>query len=484
MRPDAALLERYCEALQSIQLARSELMALKLDNCKIIRDSLESLEREGEERLCLLFSELLQSCSEPIDLMLIKQSGTAIELPNETILNKLSLIVNQLSNTERLARLFVDVRGKYLALCIQSLLSLTVASQASYQRGSHPVIIGLRLVRDALAPIERQLCDQVLPTVPSLFERTLKPATTILQGYLSLVGRESLAACEGERHLFLECIFLLDILEEVYRTSQHSADLANCLQVCFSSLLDVCKQWFDGLDAVIGRHQFKRPQNASIYEGTVIAMNCICKLADYDTIAEAVLANAEDTRSARSNTSSASFLNPDSVMAVSFYITELCKLAEDNFEATSKLYARSLESNVFLLNNYNFMIQTIKSNDKLSVLVPVGMEARLENQIKGVVDTLDESWNRLARCLLDNKESPKDAYKAFCNDLIDQLTIGAQITLPDHDYRLLLRTKMQRAIMPPVNSFREQHKSLFVSSGFTKLDPDTVAAMISKLFEG
>lgn len=485
--PNEGNLVPYCEALREIQTARQSLSNMGLDNCRLIGESLTALDQFGTEKLGTLFGELLQSCSEPFELNMVTLAGIAPQPIEEQLTTKLALIASFLSETDKPSRLYVDVRGKYIILSIQPLLSMPCQEPLTYQRGTHPLIIALRALKDIIVPVERDLCQKTLPDSVGLLERALKPVSTIFMGHLNLVGKECLTMCDGQNHRFVEYIFLLDVLEELYLMIQTSADMANVFQMCFQTLLEYCKQWFERLSSVITQTSFGLPENSAIYEGTSLAMTCLGRLCDYETISEAVLNSIDDVKSSKSTASTASFLHPDSVIAISFFIKQALTGVEENFVRASRLYPRPLKTNIFLLNNYNYMAAMVTVNEKLAALVPAGVEKNFEDKAKVVMTALEEGWQRLADTLKDTQNPPKDVYKVFTNSLMDQLNVSGQMVIPDEELRLTVRQLLQRTILPVLQAFFNQHQALFVSSSSfrsARLDPDTVADMIAKMFEG
>lgn len=446
--PSLLQLEMYCEVLSDIRKASLQLSLRSLDHCKLIKDSLDALEREAVDKLGQLFTHTLEQSSVPMDLMLAKQTGTKAELPDEVIIRSLNVMASCLSSTEKASRLFVDVRGKYLAVCLQPLLTRSVNEQTGYQRGSHPVIIGLKCLSEEMLPVERELCLKVLPMNESLFSLCMKPVATLLNGHLISLAKEASVQC-SEHCRFLDYIYLLDILEQLYRINQSSPDL-RAFSASFKSLFEACRAWFDKLKKTVQSGSFPLPENATVYEGTSLTFNCLKKLAEYDGISEAVLSVNDDTVSCDSR-----FLQPDSVLSISFYIKDLMALSEESFVKCSKLYSRALKTDIFLLNNYNYMSKTVKLNSKLAALIPVDVEERFDGNSKRIVDVLVDSWNRLAAILVDN--NPKDGYKMFCGDLMELINVGGQIAVPDGDQRQALRASLQRAILPVLQAFYNQY---------------------------
>lgn len=485
--PNEGNLKAYCDALKDIKTARQELKELNIENHRVVGEALSSLDEEGTDKLGSLFGELLQSCSEPIELNMSTLSGYTPSQLDDKLAERLSLIASFLAEEEKPARLYVDVRGKYIILSVQPLLSMSCPDPLSYQRGSHPMIICLRALKDLLIPVEREMITKVLPNTPGLLEKALKPVATIFLGHLNLIGRECLSGCDGQNHRFLEFIYLFDVLEELYSSIRTCSELSNSFQICFQTLLDYCKQWFERLSSVISQHSFGAPENSGIYQGTTLAMTCLSRLSDYETISEAILNSLEEVKSSRSTTSTASFLHPDSVIAISFFFKQTLTNIEENFIKTSRLYARPLKTNLFLLNNYNYMAGMVMSNERLAALVPAGVEKNLADKIKVIMTALEEAWQRLANLLKNPQNTPKDDYKMFTNELMEQLNVSGQVVIPDEDLRITVRQLLQRTILPTLQAFFHQHQALFVSSTSfrsARLDPDTVAEMINKMFEG
>lgn len=485
--PNEGNLSAFCSALKEIQQARRELSGMNLDNCRVISESLSGLDDEGTDKLGALFGELLQSCSEPFELGMVTLAGFNPQPTDEKLVSKLALIASFLSESDKPSRLYVDVRGKYIILSIQPLLSAPTQDLLSYQRGTHPLIVALRALETVLVPIERDLCRKILPNNDALLEKALKPVSTIIVGHLNLIGKECLMMCDGVNHRFIEYMYLLDVLEELYLMLQKSPDIVNTFQACFQCLLEYCKQWFERLSLVIAQHSFGVPENSAIYEGTILAMNCLGRLGDYEIISEAVLNAMEDVKSSKSTNSTVSFLHPDSVIAVSFFVKQALTGVEENFVRASRLFTRPLKTNIFLLNNYSYMASMVAANDRLAALVPAGVEKNFEEKAKVVLSALEEAWTRLASTLKDTKSPPKDVYKVFTNELLEQFNVGGQIVIPDEDLRVKVRQLLQRTILPILQAFFNQHQALFVSSSTfrsARIDPDTVSEMISKMFEG
>jgi hypothetical protein len=481
--------------MKEIQEANKYLVSLGLtDSCRILAESLKGLDKEGTEKLGALFGDLLQSCSEPFEVRMA--ASVRPEPFPASVIEKLSKIASFLGEqSEKPSRLYVDVRAKYIILIVQPSLTAVSSEQPVYHRGTHPIIAAIKAIKDIIVPAERELQSKIFPGGSvDLVERVLKPVNTIISGHLTLVGKEALSVCDGQHHRFIEFIYLLDILEELHLMINNAGEKGDksfaIFQNCFSTLLDFCKQWFDRLRTVVAQHSFGVPENAGIYEGTSLAMNCLTKMSDYEAISDAVLNTLDDTRSqATTTSSSASFMcSSDSVFALSFFVKQMLNGVEENFVRVSRLYSRPLKTNIFLLNNYNYLALLLKSHGKLAALVSAECEKNYDDKARLIVDSLEESWQRLASMLKDaSSTSPKDAYKAFSNNLLEQINVATQTVIPDEEPRALVRGKMEQAILPVMRAFFHQHQAIFVSSTFSRtsrVDPDTIAEMMARLFEG
>lgn len=458
--PAPASIEEYCTAVGQIMAALKVLETMGMGHCSVTRDALQALETNGIDKLGVFFSSLLDEMSTPIDLLVARQTDMAVELPSPDALQKLSLVANFFGDLDKPSRLYVDARGRFLAGSFQPLLTKDEAFSGQYQRGSHPLILGLKMLGEVLVPIEKQLIDAVMPGSTDLLARTLKPLGTLINGHVGSLAREAAVQCE-EKLRFSDFIFLFDILEEVHRARQLGPELSLALSQPFTALLDACQLWLADLKRTVASRTFGLPVNATVYEATSLAVSCLRRLAEYETIVEAVLAVADARADARSSTSSttSSFLNPDSVVAVSFFFKEVMESAITSFTGHAAAYPRTSKGNYFLLNNYNYMLLAIRGSSRLTALVPMGVEERFEGAIGEAINLLSGSWKAIADQLNSPGMDPKDRLKTFSGSLMELYTLTQGIAIPSPELRETLRLQMQRSILPLLQAFYNQYSN-------------------------
>lgn len=169
--------------------------------------------------------------------------------------------------------------------------------------------------------------------------------------------------------------------------------------------------------------------------------------------------------------------------------------------STSIIYssATSLSalSNIFLINNYYFILKSI-SNQPISLEIGDTIIEEYSNLFEEQKDVYKQSWSKILNYLSEDNnktslntkktnESIKQKFKSFNSAIAELFTQQVQFFISDIDLRRSMRSILLKIVVPPYQSFLEKYKDFEFTKHrekYIKFDSDTLEILLGKFFEG
>lgn len=225
-----------------------------------------------------------------------------------------------------------------------------------------------------------------------------------------------------------------------------------------------------------------------MFEHVSILLNTLKRLLEYDRVIEALL-NRWSSDNWDGLIGPIGAASEGQNFAIALFCQDSFKGLEARLDRLARSYKRPLQSQLFQLNNYNYILRTLRSS-RLAQLVPLEVLQKYEQ----VVDMLSKEflalWAHVGGCLADTpvatgrggSVAPRDRLKMFTSEIDEAMGALSGCVVPDQELRNFLTGEIRSIIMAQFLQFYNNQQQLF-QQGRTRLDPDTLEHMILDLFQ-
>lgn len=492
-RPTLESVHDFLGSLNKISESAADMGKRGLDFCQCTSKRMAQLTQVGLGRLLTGFQAWLQDASRPVDPRHLEQMGATLP---EAAAEGLKVVAGFAAAAEnpqifqQLCECYVQVREEHLRRSLEGTFAglqerLASSSFTGYQKGTHPYLEALGLVRRMLQEEER-FALQVMPTtdvVARIVRRTADEWLTATQGICGALGR---ALDRGE---YADHLYVFDLVE---RFAQ--AEDAGALRGALKGLTNAARVFLEKLRQDMeteGRQgsALPTPTNSTVFEQTSSLLNCLRRMVEYSAVVEAVL-GSDASRDI-------CVAELDYYGRMSAYYTEVLRWLETALDVRAKTYRKPLGSLVFRLNNYRY-IQRAYTSSHIGALLPAASEEHYREVVQQLRDQFVAAWRAVA-CILVPSESgrsasgqigplttPKDRFKIFWTEFDDAVKLQAGLSMPDAEFRFSLREQVKKMVGDAYDAFAAANQTVVLASQAkgTRCDADFVAEQMSRILSG
>lgn len=219
------------------------------------------------------------------------------------------------------------------------------------------------------------------------------------------------------------------------------------------------------------------------------------------------------------NISSADSLNSDTKSKsepdtqLKHYISDVIMALISNLESKSRGYkkvstavdksgGKTILACVFLLNNYHYILKSMKAFPALMNILGKDIVLKVERKIKEEMDYYQQSWKPYIAYLMDTtyikngtvsaqltkaeKQGIKDRFKSFNTDFEETHKSQTSYVIPDTELRSLVLKDVKQLLIPMYQRFWDRYNVIQFSEHpekYLKYDPGTVERMLNKFFD-
>ncbi|CAH1274438.1 EXOC7 [Branchiostoma lanceolatum] len=246
--------------------------------------------------------------------------------------------------------------------------------------------------------------------------------------------------------------------------------------------------------------QSNMPKDGTVHELTSNAMIFLQNLLEYLHTAGGMLA-AQDPGQLK-----AAEVNE---RKLSIYIGKVLGALQLNLENKAKGYDDPALTAIFLLNNYHYILKSLKSSGLLRVVVlqTGDIEEHYEDIIREQKRLYSKSWSGVLRHVLEisgktvsqqraapqmgklkdkERQTIKDRFKGFNQEFDDIYRTQKGYAIPDHELRQSLRNENKEFILPAYTAFREKYEPMQFTKNpekYIKYTVEEVSATIDRFFD-
>eukprot|EP00058_Branchiostoma_floridae_P021667 XP_002607157.1 hypothetical protein BRAFLDRAFT_113774 [Branchiostoma floridae] len=194
---------------------------------------------------------------------------------------------------------------------------------------------------------------------------------------------------------------------------------------------------------------------------------------------------------------------------LSIYIGKVLGALQLNLENKAKGYDDPALTAIFLLNNYHYILKTLKSSGLMRVVVlqTSDIEEHYEDIIREQKRLYSKSWSGVLRHILEisgktvsqqraapqmgklkdkERQTIKDRFKGFNQEFDDIYRTQKGYAIPDQELRQTLRNDNRDFILPAYTAFREKYEPMQFTKNpekYIKYSPEEVSATIDRFFD-
>ncbi|KAI8618061.1 Cullin repeat-like-containing domain protein [Chytriomyces sp. MP71] len=502
-------LTEYLTVVSKLKSALNHLNSLNFRSGEMASQKLRLTLTKANFHLDTLFKRKLVSQSTPID---VSQFELDVPLPkiSDSDLEDLVLLTGQLAGLDQLVgesgnvfehvRTFSETRSAFFNKSLAAIASLSNSmprgSSATYVKGSSPFIkymhFLMRLCKNEKALIQKLI---IKPQAQTCFLQTITSATEkFTETGESLVSRVKRSVVKRE---YTDLYMLIDVsanLADHLKQYDHIVAYAGNKGAELSELVSNSKItiMFFFRDFTEELKQPETPKSILPVDGTVheiasITLNIIRRLIEFEPSINQMLTEGWGAN-----------LSASTLKAL---VKELLHLLYVNLENKSKIYKRAILGNVFLINNYNYIMKQIKLIG--SEAVGAECEVEFEKGFNKQKEAYKGSWTPCYQVLMEQtkieggaivktltkqqREGVKERFKNFNGEIDGMYVIQKSYTIADADLRAQILNEIKDILMPLYTNFLSHHTaSEFTKnpSKYIKYDKAALEAILDGFFVG
>ncbi|KAI5067727.1 hypothetical protein GOP47_0018255 [Adiantum capillus-veneris] len=366
-----------------------------------------------------------------------------------------------------------------------------------------------------LFPSEKQLCEQVFVELPSIsewcFAEVGKGAMTQLLNFAEAVaiGRRSPEKLPRILDMYEELRDLMDDIGSIF-SGASCANLRAEASGVLSRLGEAARGTFAEFASAIKRDTARMPvPGGAVHPLTRYVMNYLRLLSCFSNTLNEILGNqrSADSSSRRSDEGS----NPGSLyddnsgqlrddLPLSVQIVYLIELLENNLDGKAKLYRDNGLQFLFLMNNFQYIVQKVKASEVRRQLSDDWLRRHMGKVRQFHNAYLRGAWHKVLACLRDegihsggssfsggvSKSVLKERFKQF-NTTFDEVVKTQQSWIvSDPQLCADLRISIVEMVLPAYRAFlgrfRNHLESEKNSDRFLKYNADDMEVILNDLF--
>eukprot|EP01135_Chromosphaera_perkinsii_P008452 Nk52_evm20s1360 gene=Nk52_evmTU20s1360 len=367
-----------------------------------------------------------------------------------------------------------------------------------YVKGSHPYLVMIEVFIELLLA-ERALIDQFIPShnVEKTFNRLTRTPSQLffLTGY-SIVDPISSHVKNHEFHSVFEVFDVfghLKLKERIFLklyNDNRSAEIFKLMETYEVACGEV-------LDAFMGEiksdpsDKGSVPQDGTVHELTSTTLNFFGKLYEYGETIEAVIGNTSQY---------------DDNDAMGTYLVEVMTSLESNLMDKATMYEDSTLGDVFLLNNYHYIMKTIRKS-AYSVIFRDFFASRFDKLFSEKRRDYQGGWMKCFVYLMDagrgefsgepgdeekgkvssqEKSKMKEKFRGFTQAFEDVYNLQRHYCIPDDELREQFRNDNVNLVVPLYRKFLDKFshpRFKKLVEKYQKYTPEELEGMVGQFFE-
>eukprot|EP00026_Physarum_polycephalum_P001000 Phypoly_transcript_01001.p1 GENE.Phypoly_transcript_01001~~Phypoly_transcript_01001.p1 ORF type:complete len:708 (-),score=122.75 Phypoly_transcript_01001:98-2221(-) len=463
---------------------------------------IKALLKQGLTELENIFRSLIMKHSNPIDPLKLPEvppdRNRHLELVPINAMDELKKIVKRFSvfNYTNHLKEYKDKRGKFLVNSMRKLNPDKFSKEAAegkvgYTKGSHKLIellkVTLRLFQG-----ERDLALELLDAAN--FDATF---ADILEQPIELLEETTDTVIKVKRNT--ETLFGIFVLFDIWgnfnamlpefehvikvRNGKHNESTAEMV----GKLKQVCQKSFVDFEEEVKKDNLKMlPVDGTVHELTSNVVHYLKRLFEYKDTVEALLPRPANSKQS----------------ALGEFIINVLTHLRNNLESKAKREKKASLANIFLLNNYHYMLKTIRTSEIISVISTSKFLQEYEQLFDEQMDIYISSWNKAADYVtitVDDKRiqgrAPSTKEKKFIKkklgefnaEIEEQFHTQKTFSVPDTDLQNKLRQDAIAKLVPLYSKFLAMYADVPFSKNKGKhlrYSAETLQQMLNKFFEG
>ncbi|KAG9284089.1 hypothetical protein G9A89_022863 [Geosiphon pyriformis] len=517
-------LEPYLNSIGKCKKAMEVLGESRLRSTERVMSQLKQLLKAAMLQLEELFRIWLVKWSVPIQPLAYTAKNLEIPGIPQTPLQNLEILSSYLATSDMelgyasdFVKVYIEVRSPYL------LKSLTMLSQASiataekrntlvYEKGT----CGFISYVDAMLRMfetEHEVASKILPKdyiTDAFREVTQQSLETFVETGKSLNTRV-------KRSIQTDVFLAFDMLEGLNKNSQafdeffrFAGNKDTGYGELMHSLRNVAMRSFPEFLEDIKAHPSKNsalPNDGTVHELTITTLQHMKRMTDYQETVETMLQTLGDgnwNTSEKEPNFSRERVGRAPILGnaiVRHYFADCLEALSNSLDSKARTYKKPALTCIFLLNNYQYILKTIKS--QFVLLVDKEIENKYERLVKKYNDAYQDTWKPCFSHLMDytyvrggtlkttlgstDKQSVKERFKNFNNEFDELYKVHKAYAIPDIDLRNQVIKDIKVVLVPMYNRFLDRYQQSEFSKNPTKYiryDHVQLEGMVSRLFDG
>ncbi|KAI8928584.1 Cullin repeat-like-containing domain protein [Entophlyctis helioformis] len=512
--PRGIELQTYLVSIAKLKESLHSLEAAKYKSSERTVQGLKATLWNGIRQLDEMFTATLQAASDAIDPAVYLSDDESPAIPDaklvelQNLANALADSLVEIGPISAFIKQYEDVRSAHLIKVMAGVSQSakdqelkSVNQRGTYQKGSSLLVpYGKTLLRALNS--EHLLHLKIVPKhhAVTTFVATISAA---VDGFLD--------ACETmlnrvrrniQRREINDVYMLIDVWDDLSDMfSRHAALQAYCgkkgheidvvLGNASATVISYFKEIYDEFKTDSEKKQSALSVDGTVHETTSMTMNTLKRLLDFSHAMDHMIINSQGKTGSFPATSF-----PD-------FISKMVESLLTDLETKSKGYKRPTLTTLFLLNNYHYILKSIKGTKSLAESIGPDVLDSLEKSIKRQLDVYRNSWMPIIEHLMDTtkisdqgkivtslskaqRETIKDKFKAFNKDFDELFQTQKAYAIPDVELRAQVVKEVKQVLLPMYNRFHDRYTEVEFSKNkekYIKYDKDALAQTLDKFFD-
>ncbi|KAI8901620.1 Cullin repeat-like-containing domain protein [Globomyces pollinis-pini] len=507
----ATTLELYIESVEKLKESLHQLESSNYRSSERITQDLRGKLSKGIQELDELFKKVLTNCTafatesdiQSFQLPLGVESTQLI-----TLTNVLSDSLEQIGPVTGFLKIYSDIRAKFLSQCLATSNALARDqevkfgySRIAYQKGSSLLLPYANSLLSFLQA-EYTVATDVVPKqhVVNAYTLTITPAVdAFLECTETLLNRVKKSLQKRDAN---DLYMLIDIYEGLHNlTVNQDLLLAHCgkkgfeIRSIFSTfattIVTYFKEYYEELKIdPDSKKSHVLSQDGTVHETTSMTMNAVRRIHDNVDAIKLILDTNKGIYS----------IFP--CKSISDYIHQLIDLLMSDLENKSKSYKKPVLAALFMLNNANYIIKSVKGTP-LYDLLDQNVIGNIDRTMKKQLENYRGTWVPLIEHLMDNakindgkiekvltkaqREIIKDKFKNFNKDFEEIYTTQKAYAIPDVELRASVIKEVKAILCPMYNRFYDRYTTNIEFTKnidkYVKYNKEELSSQVDKFFD-
>ncbi|CAG8439218.1 7431_t:CDS:10 [Ambispora leptoticha] len=518
-------LEPYLNSIGKCKKAMEVLSESRLKSTERVMAQLKQLLKAAMLQLEELFRKWLVKWSVPIEPLAYTTKKLNIPGIPQAPLQNLQILASYLATsdaelgyTSDFVKVYIEVRSAYL------LKSLTMLSQASistaekrnkpvYEKGTCGFISYVDAMLRMFETEYYEVVTKILPKdyVTEAFRGAIQsPLDTFVE-----TGRQ--LNTRIKRNMQTDVFLAFDMLEALNTNAEAIEDIfrfAGNKDAGYGELIHSLRgaalRSFPEFIEDIKIHSSKStalPNDGTVHELTITTLQHMKRMTDYQDAVETMLQTLGDgnwNSFEKEPNFSRDRAGRGALMGnaiVRHYFADCLETLSNSLDSKARTYKKAALTCIFLLNNYHYILKTIKA--QFVLLVDKEVESKYEKLVKKYNDAYQDTWKPCINHLMDytyvrggtlkttlgsnDKQSVKERFKNFNNEFDELYKVHKGYAIPDLDLRNQVIKDIKVVLIPMYNRFLDRYQQSEFSKNPTKYiryDSSQLEVMVGRLFDG